>query len=71
MHISDNPLSSSMGTVLVNVLLPVRSKSEKTNIFIEAKERDILNIKWSTVTLDMSEYKEKDIFKEHLMLNVW
>jgi hypothetical protein len=49
------------------VALPVWPKSEKTNNFTVY----ILNRKDFTVTADMNKYEDKDLFKEHLMLNVW
>lgn len=71
MHVLDNHLSLLTCTIMENVMLSAWSKSVKINIPIEAKEKDELNTKGSTVLIDTNAYKEKDIFKEHLMLNIW
>ncbi|MBI6875153.1 hypothetical protein [Clostridium aciditolerans] len=71
MHILDNHLSPSTRTIMENIMLSEWSKSAKINIPIETKEKDELNIKASTARIDMNVYKEKDIFKEHLMSNIW
>jgi hypothetical protein len=67
MHIQGNHLKSLTSTIMEEVALPVWPKSEKTNNFTVY----ILNRKDFTVTADMNKYEDKDLFKEHLMLNVW
>lgn len=69
MHIPKKYLSSSKRTVINTDIIPRESKLVELGVIIKAKE-DLLNIK-STVTLDIRESGEKDIFKEHLMLNIW
>ncbi|MDW8803082.1 hypothetical protein P8V03_18250 [Clostridium sp. A1-XYC3] len=67
MRIKDNHLKSSTNSVITGAILAAWSKSEKTN----SSTVDILNRKDFTVTVDINEYIEKDLFKEHLMLNIW
>lgn len=71
MRILDKCLSSSTCTTREALMLPVCPKLAKINIPIEVKEEDRLNIKNSTLLLDRNGYKEKDIFKEHLMSHIW
>lgn len=71
MHTLDNHLSQSTCYTMEAIMMPVWSKSIKINISMETREKDSLNIKDSTLLIDMNGYKEKDIFKEHLMLNIW
>lgn len=67
MRIKDNHLKSSTNSVITGTILAAWSRLEKTN----SSTVDMLNRKDFTVTADIDEYIEKDLFKEHLMLNIW
>lgn len=67
MHIPKNYLGKSMRTIMKR---EVFSTMSKMNIVIAPKE-DALNIKNSNITLELNTGKEEDIFKKHLMLNLW
>lgn len=67
MHIPKNYPGKSMRIVMKSEIFSTMSK---INIVIAAKE-DVLNIKKSNITLKLKMCKEEDIFKKHLMLNLW
>lgn len=44
---------------------------KRNNIPIVLKERDLLNVKDTAVAVDINGCEKKDLFADHLMLNIW
>ncbi|WML34062.1 hypothetical protein [Clostridium sp. OS1-26] len=44
---------------------------KRNNIPMISEERDILNVKDTAVIANINECKKKDLFENHLMLNIW
>ncbi|MBV7275212.1 hypothetical protein [Clostridium thailandense] len=71
MSIKNKSLRTSINNVISDIKKQEWTKLKKSNISIEEKERDILNMKYLPAILRTNDYKEMELFERHLMLNLW